>query len=506
MSNDSLRNPSVAVIGAGMTGILMAIRLREAGINDITILEKADRVGGTWRENTYPGVACDVPAHMYTYSFRGNPEWEHRFAHGDEIQAYMEQVAAEYGVTNQVRFNESLDECHYRDGRWHLTTSKGNSLVVDFVVAATGILHHPAYPDIQGLDSFRGAMFHTARWNHDVSLAGKRVGIIGTGSTATQVISEIAATAGHLTVFQRTPQWVCSVPDKIYSEADKAKLRGNQKLMTKLSERYAFAFRHVFTAAVTGNRLAHAYVNWITRRNLRNSVRDPELRAKLTPNYKVGCKRLVISSTFYEAIQRENVLLETTAIERISERGVVTRDGAEHELDVLILATGFHPFNFMRPMNLTGRDDLSIDDAWARKVQAYRSMCLPGFPNFFLMLGPNTPIGNYSVIAMSEVQSRYVLKLIEHWRRGRLEAIEATQEAKVRYNDYLRSGMGKTVWVGGCQSWYLDADGDPAMWPYSWEQWVKELEEPELDDFLQGSPVRTAPAEIVPRSPAEKAA
>jgi len=220
----------------------------------------------------------------------------------------------------------------------------------------------------------------------------------------------------------------------------------------------------------------------------------------------VGCKRLVISSTFYEAIQRENVLLETTAIERISERGVVTRDGAEHELDVLILATGFHPFNFMRPMNLTGRDDLSIDDAWARKVQAYRSMCLPGFPNFFLMLGPNTPIGNYSVIAMSEVQSRYVLKLIEHWRWGRLEAVEATQEAKVRYNDYLRSGMGKTVWVGGCQSWYLDADGDPAMWPYSWEQWVKELEEPELDDFLQGSPLRTAPAEIVPLSSAERAA
>ncbi len=174
MTNNS-RNPSVAVIGAGMTGILMAIRLREAGISDITILEKADRVGGTWRENTYPGVACDVPAHMYTYSFRGNPEWSHRFAHGDEIQAYMEQVAGEYGVTGQVRFNESLDRCHYRDGKWHLVTSKGNTLVVDFVVAATGILHHPAYPDIPGLETYRGEMFHTARWNHDVGLAGKRV-------------------------------------------------------------------------------------------------------------------------------------------------------------------------------------------------------------------------------------------------------------------------------------------------------------------------------------------
>jgi cation diffusion facilitator CzcD-associated flavoprotein CzcO len=501
MQNNSVKNPSVAVIGAGMTGILMAIKLREAGITDITVLEKADKVGGTWRENTYPGVACDVPAHMYTYSFQGNPEWGHRFARGNEIQAYMEKVSSDHGVTDQVRFNESLEECHYRDGKWHLSTSKGNSMVVDFVVSATGILHHPAYPDIEGLGSYRGDMFHTARWNHDVSLEGKRVGIIGTGSTATQVISEISRTAGHLTVFQRTPQWVCSVPDKIYSEADKAKLRGNQRLMTKLSERYAFALRHIFTAAVTGNKLAHAFVNWTARRNLRKSVRDPELRAKLTPDYKVGCKRLIFSSTFYQAMQRENVYLETNAIERVTAGGIVTKDGTEHQLDVLILATGFNPFNFMRPMNLTGRDGLSIDDAWSKKVQAYRSVCIPGFPNFFLMLGPNTPIGNYSVIAMSEVQSQYVLKLIDHWRHERLQTIEATEDAKVRFNSYVKAGMGKTVWVGGCQSWYLDPDGDPAMWPYSWEQWVKELEEPELEDFH-----RRAPAEIVPLQPAEKAA
>jgi len=344
-------------------------------------------------------------------------------------------------------------------------------------------------------------MFHTARWNHDVNLEGKRVGIIGTGSTATQIISEISGTVGKLTVFQRTPQWIFSVPDKDYTEADKASLRGNQGMMTKLSSRYAFVMRHTFTAAVTGSKMAHALISWLTKRNLRKSIRDPELRAKLTPDYKVGCKRLVISSKFYEAIQRKNVHLETTAIERVSERGVITTDGNEHELDVLILATGFHPFNFMRPMNLTGRNELPIDRAWAKKVQAYRALCIPGFPNFFLMLGPNTPIGNYSVIAMSEVQSRYVLKLIDHWRQGNLQEVEATEEAKVRYNEYLKAGMGKTVWVGGCQSWYLDPDGDPAMWPYSWDQWVKELEEPDLDDFHRGTP-----AEIVPIGPAEKAA
>ena len=499
--SNSVKNPSVAVIGAGMTGILLAIRLREAGIEDITILEKADKLGGTWRENTYPGVACDVPAHMYTYSFRGNPEWKHRFAHGEEIQGYFEQVAKEYGVSEQVRFNEALEESHYLDGKWHLTTSKGNQLVVDFVVAATGILHHPAYPDIQGLDSYSGEMFHTARWNHDVSLEGKRVGIIGTGSTASQVISEISKTTGKLTVFQRTPQWIFSAPDKQYTEADKERLRGNQGLMSRLSARYAFMMRNTFTAAVTGNKLAHAVISWMTKRNLRKSVRDPELRAKLTPDYKVGCKRLIISSTFYDAIQRDNVHLETTAIERVSAQGVVTADGVEHELDVLILATGFKPFNFMRPMDLTGREGLSIDEAWADKVQAYRSLCLPGFPNFFLMLGPNAPIGNYSVIAMSEVQSNYLLKLIDHWREGRLETIEATEEAKRSYNEYLKAGIGKTVWVGGCQSWYLDTDGDPALWPYSWDQWVKELEEPDLADFHRRTPV-----EIVPLVPQEEAA
>jgi len=302
-------------------------------------------------------------------------------------------------------------------------------------------------------------------------------------------------------VFQRTPQWIFNLADKDYSEADKARLRGNQGRMAKLANRYAFIMRNSFTAAVTGGKVSHALISWLANRNLRKNVRDPELRAKLTPDYKVGCKRLVMSSTFFDAIQRDNVSLETTGIERISEQGVVTSDGTEHELDVLILATGFHPFNFMRPMNLTGRGGVSIDETWSRKVQAYRSLCLPGYPNFFLMLGPNSPIGNYSVISMSEVQTQYVLKLIDQWRQGNLETVEATEEAKTRFNAYLKAGMGKTVWVGGCQSWYLDADGDPAMWPYSWEQWVKELEEPDLDDFH-----RVVPAKIEPLKTAEEAA
>ncbi len=493
MNSDTMRNPSIAVIGAGMTGILMAIKLREAGISDITILEKADKVGGTWRENTYPGVTCDVPSHMYTYSFRGNPEWSHRMAHGQEIQDYFQQVADENGITGQVRFGESLDKCHYRDGKWHLETGKGQKLTVDFVVAATGILHHPAYPDIQGLQEFAGKMWHTARWNHDVDLAGKRIGIIGTGSTACQVISEVAKTAGKLTVFQRTPQWVARLPDKAYSERHKSRLRGNQSRMAALSRRYAWVVRNTFSRAVTGSKLHHTLVSWWVKRHLRTSVADPQLRAKLTPDYPVGCKRLIFSNTFYPTMQRDNVALETAGIDRVEEGGVVTEDGTLHELDVLILATGFSPFNFMRPMDLRGRDGLSIDEAWSKKVQAYRSVCIPGFPNFFLMLGPNTPFGNYSVIAMSEVQADYVLKLVDLWRKGTLPTVEATEEAKTRFNAYLRDGMKDTVWVGGCQSWYLDDDGDPAMWPYSWERWEKELEQPQLDDFCLDTPSEVEP-------------
>ena len=496
MNKQTLRNPSVVVIGAGMTGILLGIKLREAGITDVTILEKADKVGGTWRENTYPGVACDIPAHMYTYAFEGNPEWGHRFAHGDEIQAYFEKISRKYGVTGQVRFNEAVEACHYRDGRWYLTTSQGNHLEADFVIAATGILHHPAYPDIKGLEDFQGAMFHTARWDHSVDLQGKRVGIIGTGSTAAQVISEISTTAGELTIFQRTPQWILNVPDKHYTESEKARLRGNQPLMDKLRERYAWLIRNTFTEAVSSGGWRHKLLSWRVKRHLRNSVRDPDLRARLTPDYKVGCKRLIVSSTFYEAVQRPNVHLETNGIDHLEAGGVVTRDGKLHELDVLVLATGFHPFNFMRPMELTGRDGLSIDQAWANKVQAYRSVCLPGFPNFFLMLGPNSPVGNYSVIAMSEVQGNYVLKLIDRWRRGLLPSVEASAEAMRRYNAYLKQGMGSTAWAGGCQSWYLDADGDPALWPYSWKQWVQEMAEPELADFVRtepGEPNRALP-------------
>lgn len=484
MSKQPLRNPSVIIIGAGMTGILMTIKLREAGITDLTILEKKENIGGTWRENTYPGVACDVPAHMYTYSFEPNPEWSHRFAYGAEIQEYFERVGRKYGVTEKVRFNEAVTGSAYDNGKWTVTTSKGDTLVADFLIGATGILHHPSMPDIDGLETFGGSVFHTSQWDNSLDLNGKRIGIIGTGSTAAQVIPELVKIGAKVSVFQRTPQWIFPMPNKSFSERQKKRWRDNPNTMSRLRTWYTRGLEQIFSKAVTGHKLQHAFVNFMCRYNLNRSVKDSALRKKLRPNYKVGCKRLIVNSTFYEGIQQPNADLVTESIDRIEERGIITKDGNLHELDVLVLSTGFLPFNFMRPMDMTGKNGVHIDEAWSRKVQAYRSVLLPKFPNFFLMLGPNTPIGNFSVIAMSEVQTNYVLKLMEQWRQGTVDTIEAKQESLEDFNHYLKAGMKDTAWVGGCQSWYLDGDGDPAMWPYTWKQWVKEMAEPDMNDFV----------------------
>lgn len=482
-STNNLRNPSVVVIGAGMTGVLLTIKLREAGITDITVLEKRDRLGGTWRENTYPGVACDIPAHMYTYSFEPNPEWSHRFAHGDEIQTYFELVGRKYGVTNSINFNESVTRCIYSEGKWAVTTSKGRELVVDFVINSTGILHHPAKPNIKGIENFQGAVFHTAEWDHSVDLAGKKVGIIGTGSTAAQVVPEVAKEAQKLSVFQRTPQWILPIGNKSITEREKAKLRKNPIKVQRLRQAYNWGMAQLLTKAVTGHKLQGFLMSLVCKAYMKYAVKDPVLRKKLTPDYKVGCKRIVINTTFLPALQSENVDLVTDGIAEITETGIITKSGDHHPLDVLVLSTGFNPVAYMRPMELVGKDGLHIDEAWANKIQTYRSVCMPGFPNNFLMLGPNSPIGNYSVIEMSEVQTRYIIKAIDRWRAGEYDEIEVKPSAVNKFADYMRVGMKNTVWVGGCQSWYLDKDGDPILWPYTWARWEQEMETPDFNDF-----------------------
>ena len=476
------RNPSVVIIGAGMTGMLMVIKLRIAGITDIVVLEKKESVGGTWRENTYPGSACDVPAHMYTYSFEPNPNWSRFFARGPEIKDYFENVADKYDVKRDIRFNEEVTDAHYDSGKWTVKTSKEQTYVADFIVCATGILHHPKFPDIPGIDNFKGAKFHTAQWDHDVKISDStRVGVIGTGSTAAQTIPELINTGAKVSVFQRTPQWLMHLPDFTFSKTMR-KLMTRFPLLTKMHRNLGKAFlEHFFTKAVTGHFIQKHVLNFLCKANLRFSIKDKTLREKLQPNYQVGCKRVIINTTFYKGIQKPNAELITDTIERVTETGIITKDGKHHELDVLVLSTGFSAFNFMRPMNLIGRNNLHIDKAWEHKIKAYRSMMLNGYPNFFLMLGPNTPIGNFSVIAMSEVQADYLIKMIDKWRHHEFDEFEAKQEAIDEFTAYIKEGLKGTSWVGGCQSWYLDADGDPILWPYTWKRWVDEMHEPQME-------------------------
>jgi len=469
-----------AIIGAGMSGILASIKLAEAGFDDQVVYEKADRLGGTWRENTYPGIACDVPSHLYSYSFAPNPGWSHQFSPGDEIEGYFERVADDYGVTPRIRFGEKVSGLEWADGRWRITTEAGTTDEAEVVIAATGVLHHPNVPDIAGLDTFAGPCFHSARWDHDVDLAGKRVGVVGTGSTAVQIISAIVDEVGHLDVFQRTPPWIFPLQNTAYTEEELAAFREQPERLSRLHDTLAELFAG-FAAAVTdadseqNKGIAAACVA-----NLENSVKDPELRERLRPSYAPACKRLIMSGDYYEAIQRPNAEVVTEGIEGVVPEGVRTKDGELHELDVLVLATGFRADAFMRPMDIVGRGGATLADAWDPRPNAYLSISIPEFPNFFMLNGPNGPVGNFSLIEVAELQMAYAMQLVEEVAAGRCREISATQAAMDAHEEARVAEMGHTIWVTGCKSWYLDDRGIPATWPWPFQDFRDAMAAPDL--------------------------
>jgi cation diffusion facilitator CzcD-associated flavoprotein CzcO len=476
--------PRFIVIGAGMSGILSAIKLQEAGFEDWVIYEKADRLGGTWRENTYPGIACDVPSHLYSYSFALNPEWSHRFAPGSEIQAYFEEVARRYGVTPRIRFGREVTRCRFEDGRWKIELADGSQDEGDFVIAATGVLHHPAYPGIEGLDSFEGASFHSARWDHDVELTGKRVGVIGTGSSAIQIVSALVDEVAELTLFQRTAQWITPVENPTYSEEEKAEFRRRPAAMQEIRTVVSRAFTEGFANVLVDSEspmLELIHDSCVT--NLENSVLDPDLREKLRPSYRAACKRLIMSEDFYDAIQRPNARLVTEGIERVEASGVRTRDGRLHELDVLVLATGFRVDRFVRPMQVTGRDGTALDDVWKEGPFAYMAISVPGFPNFFMLNGPNSPVGNFSLIDVAELQLAYVLQLVEQTRSAGCSEICASPEAMERFDAERKQAAKTTIWNSGCKSWYLDEEGLPTAWPWTFDRFREVMSEPQIEDY-----------------------
>jgi len=469
-----------------MSGILTAIKLREAGFTDFAIYEKADRPGGTWRENRYPGVACDVPSHLYSYSFAPNPGWSHVYSPGPEIQAYFEDVGRRYGVTESVRFGEEVTRCAFEGGRWQLETRSGTRDEADVVIAATGVLHHPNLPDIDGLADFAGACFHSARWDDAVPLDGRRVGVVGTGSTAVQIVSALVDRVARLSLFQRTAQWIMPQQNPPYSEAEQAEFRRNPALLRHIHDELSRLFAENFSNAVVDAESPQMkLIEEACRANLEGSVRDPVLREKLRPSYRAACKRLVISPDFYEAIQRPEAELVSEPIQRVEAGGVRTRDGRLHELDVLVLATGFRADRFMRPMQVVGREGTRLDELWAERPIAYLSVSVPGFPNFFMLNGPNGPVGNFSLIEVAELQLAYILQLVELLRAGRCREVSATAEATERFDVARTEAAKKTVWTTGCRSWYLDARGIPASWPWTFDRFREEMSRPRLDAYEQ---------------------
>lgn len=477
------RKPRVIILGAGMSGMLMAIQLKHAGIEDFSIYEKREEVGGTWRENRYPGLACDVPAHYYTYRFEPNPEWHHRFARGPEIQNYMRHIADKYALRPHIVFGEEAADAKFDGRRWRVTMKSGRQDSGEFLVSACGFLHHPREPEISGLESFAGKRFHSARWDMSVDLKGKRIGLIGTGSTGAQITSAVSKLPCELNIFQRTPQWVFPLPDREYPLVERELLKRYPMIARLAYKAYDEAFDGFFSRAMIQPGWQRRVIEGLCQWNL-DRVKDPQLRRKLTPDYQPMCKRIIMSWDFYPAMERPSVKLHTDPIERIVPEGVVTAGGQLHPLEVLVLATGFNTHEYMRPLELTNAQGQTLSQAWdARGPYAYYSLAIPRFPNFFLLGGPHSPLANGSVIRYTEALVSYVMQCIRYYGEGRFDALAPRQDAADEFYEGLRNSMQGTVWVSGCQNWYIGKDGFPEVWPRRPREFNEALREPRLEAF-----------------------
>jgi cation diffusion facilitator CzcD-associated flavoprotein CzcO len=478
------RQPRIAIIGAGMSGIAAVVKLQKAGYSDLTVYEKTDKVGGTWRENTYPGLSCDIPSRWYSFSFALKADWSHRYPYGPDIQAYMETVSRDFGVIENVIFNTTVTELVYEAPRWRLSTSSGAQEYFDIVISATGILHHPAYPDIEGMDSFTGTSFHSARWDHSVDLTEKRVGIIGTGSTACQIVGAITDRVGEMHVFQRTPHWLAPLSQLEYS-ARWNRLMAAFPILQKLAYHYYFQLLvRTFSAATIGNKFMQRAISRICLKHLEDNVPDPILRAKLTPTYDATCKRLILCSDFYPAISRPNAHLVTEAIARVEPQGIRTVDGKLHPLDILVLATGFNAASFILPTRVTGEDGVDLGQRWDGAPRAHRAVAVPGFPNFWLLEGPTGPVGNLSLIAISEHQVDYIISMLDRMKADGLAAIAARQSAFEEYNAAMGEAIKTTTWAtGGCTSWYIDKSGVPNLYPWTPVRYLRDMHNPVYTEY-----------------------
>lgn len=468
----------VAVVGAGFGGLGAAKALREAGVTDLVILERREGLGGTWWDNTYPGIACDVASHLYSFSFAPNPEWSRSFAEGPEIQRYLEHVADRFDLRRSIRFGCSVlaatwqeDEC-----RWLLRTSDGD-LTADVVVAATGPLSQPQVPDLPGLATFPGEAFHTAQWRHDVDLTGKTVAVVGTGASAVQVVPRIQPKVARLVLFQRTPPWVPPKADRRITRIEQRLYRWFPALQ-RLARGLIYSGREFTVLGFTGHPKVLTSGRRMALFNLRRAIKDPSLRAAVTPSYELGCKRVTPSNEYYPALAQPNATVVPAGLERVDGDELVGADGSRHRADVIVLATGFAVTAPAFAGVITGRRGRTLADAWAETgLQALRGTTISGFPNLFFMIGPNTGLGHSSMIYMIESQLPYLVGAIRAMDRRQVDAIDPTPAAQQRWNDRIQAKMPRTIWLTGrCASWYQDERGNvTTLWPWSTLRFRREL-------------------------------
>ena len=457
----------VAIVGAGFSGVGMAIRLRELGERDFVVLERGDDLGGTWRDNRYPGCACDVPSHLYSYSFAPNPDWSSTFSGQAEIWAYLRACAQRGGVLEHVRLGHEVGEAAWDEasGRWQIDTSRGR-FTAQVLVSAMGALSEPARPAIPGLEAFAGPVFHSAAWDHDHDLTGERVAVIGTGASAIQFVPQIQPRVGRMHVFQRSAPWILPRPDRPLHGLERRLYRRLPAAQRLMREGLYYAYEAKILPFV--HRRLSPLPTRMARRHLHKQVADPALRARLTPDYTIGCKRILISDDYYPALTRPNVELVTAPIAAIDDGAVVTADGTRRAVDTIILGTGFHVTDVAAAHRLRGREGRLLSDVWQGSPQAYLGTAIAGFPNLFMLVGPNTGLGHTSMLVMIEAQIAYVAECLAAMDDRGARALEVRPEVQAAYNADVQQRMENTVWTSGCASWYLDDRGrNTTLWPGS---------------------------------------
>lgn len=481
------KKPAVAVIGAGLGGLAAGIKLKEAGFDDVTILEKAAKVGGTWRDNSYPGCCCDTPVALYQFSFAPSLNWSHLFPRYNEIQKYTEDLADNFGLRPHLKLNDETKSAVWDDARavWQLTTRAGKTYEANAIVAALGQLNRPQLPDIEGRDSFAGPSFHSARWDHAVSLKGKRVAIVGSAASAVQIIPEIAKEVKHLTVFQRTPNWVIPRLDRPITDEEKALMMTAPHVAMMNRDLIYQGADYLFWQAFSWTKEGRAAYTRVALNHLAEQVPDPELRKKLTPDYPIGCKRVLIADDIYPALTRENVTLETGAIARITPKGIETKDGTKHDVDVIVYATGFETTGWHWSVDVVGKNGKRLNDQWKDRPQAYLGISVANFPNMFVLYGPNTNLGHNSITFMLERQVEYTVKALTELHARGAAAMDVTEAAQTRFNKTLQADLAKTTWADPhCRSWYKNEHGDITQnWSSHTRDYAKATEQVDWADY-----------------------